>query len=281
MPMTQQDIQQHYEQEWKRKSEHASDVSKLNYSNPVEDAVLYPVYEELVRDLRLRIADGRVLDVGCGSGRWVRYFLARFKPRQLVGVDVTQASIDLLEQWDHGQAEGQVAFCLANVTDAGLDLGEQFDLINVANVLFHIPEENLFEQALRNFAAHLAPDGRIVTTEYMPRATMRTNFMLVRSRYQFERAIKAAGLRIVQIRGFSIFSNDPMGLDGPDDGSRALFSQVRVHTQQLFSSNLDPQTRKFFVDYLAEIERAVLAFCRERVADVDLPSQKLVVLAPA
>ena len=72
-----------------------------------------------------------------------------------------------------------------------------------------------------------------------------------------------------------------MGLDGPDEGTRALFNQVRVQTRQLLSSNLDEHTRKFFVDYLASIERALLAFCRERIADVDFPSQKLVVLARA
>jgi len=281
MPMTQQDIRRHYEQEWKQKSERAADVSELAYSSPHQDAVVYPIYQELVRDLKIRVDGGRVLDVGCGSGRWVRYFLEWFKPRRVMGIDVAQASIELLEKWYEPRSDVPVTFRQADITDPALDLGERFDLINVANVLFHIPEEDLLAQALRNLGQHLAPDGRIVTTEYMPRTTMRTNFMLVRNRYQFAQAVKAAGLRIVTIRGFSIFANDPMGLDGPDDGVRAQFNHVRARTKQLFSSNLDEPTRKFFIDYLADIERALLAFCWERIADVDLPSQKLVVLAPA
>ncbi len=281
MPMTQQDIRQHYEQEWRRKSECTADVSELAYSSPHQDAVVYPIYRELVRDLRIRVDGGRVLDVGCGSGRWVRYFLGWYKPRRVMGIDVAQASIDLLEKWYEPRSDVAVTFRQVDITDPTVDLDERFDLINVANVLFHIPEEDLFAQALRNLGRHLAPDGRTVTTEYMPRTTMRTNFMLVRSRYQFEQAVKDAGLRIVAIRGFSIFANDPMGLDGRDDGVRAQFNQVRARIKQLFSSNLDEPTRRFFVDHLADIERALLAFCRERIADVDLPSQKLVVLGPA
>ncbi|MFQ5807646.1 MAG: class I SAM-dependent methyltransferase, partial [Phycisphaerae bacterium] len=165
MPMTQQDIRRHYDQEWKQKSERATAVGDLAYSSPFQDAVVYPAYRQLVRDLKIRVDGGRVLDVGCGSGRWVRYFLEWFKPRRLMGIDVTQASIDLLEKWYEPRSDAAVTFRQADVTDSGLDLGERFDLVNVANVLFHIPEEDLFTQALRNLAQHLGPDGRIVTTE--------------------------------------------------------------------------------------------------------------------
>ncbi len=87
MPMTQQDIRSHYEQEWKKKSDDALDVSGLSYSSPIEDAVLYPAYEKLIRDFGLAASDGRVLDVGSGSGRWIRFFTERFKPRSLLGID--------------------------------------------------------------------------------------------------------------------------------------------------------------------------------------------------
>ncbi len=72
MPMTQQDIQRHYEQEWKRISDQAAAGGNLSYSNPIEDAVVYPLFQELIRDLKMRVDGGSVLDVGCGSGRWVR-----------------------------------------------------------------------------------------------------------------------------------------------------------------------------------------------------------------
>ncbi len=96
--MTQADLQSHYETEWKRKSDKAQGVGDLTYSVEFHDAVTYPRYEQLIADLGIRVNGGRVSDVGAGSGRWIRYFLDRFAPQRLVGIDYTEASIDLLRK---------------------------------------------------------------------------------------------------------------------------------------------------------------------------------------
>ncbi|HEX4124355.1 MAG TPA: class I SAM-dependent methyltransferase, partial [Tepidisphaeraceae bacterium] len=170
-------------------------------------------------------------------------------------------------------------FKRVDFTQAGLDLGERFDLINVMNVLFHIPEPERFAVAMKNLAAHLAPGGRIVTTEYMPRSTMRTNWMLVRSRYEFEAAAAAVGLRIVAIKAGCFFSNDPMGLDGNDNGLRNQLNAVRAGMNQILGSPMPAASKAFFTKFLSDVESTVLNFCKERLAEVEMPSQKLVVLA--
>lgn len=281
-PLTQDDIRQHYEQEWKTKSNGAADGSHLSYSNPVEDAVLYPIYERLIRDLAIKADGGRILDVGSGSGRWARFFLDRFNPAALVGIDYALASVELLRKWCETTMACEVRFEHADITSPQLDLaliGRDFDLINIANVLFHIPEPDRFTSALRNMATLIAPDGRIVTTEYLPRATMRTNWMLVRSRYEFEAAVHSAGLRIIDIRAACFFANDSMGLDGPDQAGRGQFHRVRTGMQALLAGTRDDRSRASLIAWLADLERCLLAYCGERVAQVDLPSQKLVVLA--
>ena len=68
------------------------------------------------------------------------------------------------------------------------------------------------------------------------------------------------------VRAFSFFSNDPMGLDGPDAGTRRRFAKVRAGMQNLLSGELDPPTREFLVELFAEIERAALGFASERIA---------------
>jgi hypothetical protein len=134
---------------------------------------------------------------------------------------------------------------------------------------------------MRNLASHLAPGGRIVSTEYMPRTSMRTNWMLVRSRYEMESAASSVGLRIAAIRATGVYANDPMGIDGPDTGLRQQFYTVRSGMNQILSLEMNPQMREFFTKFLVEVESSVLNFCKERIADVDMPSQKLVVLAAA
>jgi SAM-dependent methyltransferase len=281
--MTQDDIRRHYESNWSSAATKADSAAGLAYSNPVEDAVLYPIYERLLRDLQVRVTGGRVLDVGAGSGRWVRFLLERFQPQLLMGIDFTQAAVDLLRRWSPSTLETRVVFERGDITDPALSLGEPgpFDLINIANVLFHIPEQEKFTAALRNLAGLVAPSGRIVTTEYLPRTSMRTEWMLVRSRYEFQAAVESAGLKIVDVRAASFFANDPMGIDGPDSHGRAQFAQVRAAHQMVLNSKMDEASRAFFRDLFIMVERAAMAFCAERVAPIDMPSQKLVVLARA
>jgi SAM-dependent methyltransferase len=283
MPMTQDCIRKHYEDAWKAKSDAASGLDEIAYSSPIEDAVLYPVYAQLLADMKVKVDGGKVLDVGSGSGRWVRYFLDRYAPALFTGVDYAKASVDLLGKWfpQESHPNTRLDFRHASIADGALDLGQKYDLINIANVLFHVPEAELFTNALRNLAKHVADDGRIVTTEYLPRVTMRTEWMLVRSRYEFEAAVKAAGLRIVNVRAFGIFANDPMGIDGPDSDTRGMFMKCRQQAQALINGVADANGNRFIVNFLTDVENAVLSYCRERVAEIDLPSQKLVVLARA
>ena len=275
--MLQDDIRRYYEQTWKSSDDGAVDDAGLTYSSPVEDAVLYPIYEQLLRDLKVTVDGGDILDVGAGSGRWVRYFLQRFQPACLMGIDFTQASVDLLAK-RYSLGPVTTSFRCADLTQPELDLGKKFDLINVMNVLFHIPEQDRFMHAMRNLAAHLAPGGRIVTTEYLPRQTIRTNWMLVRSRYDFETAAAAVGLRIVAVKASCFFSNDLMGLEGPDNGTRSHFNAVRAGMNQIMGLCVNDQAKTFFTKFLSDVENATLSFCRERMAEQELPSQKLVVL---
>jgi 2-polyprenyl-3-methyl-5-hydroxy-6-metoxy-1,4-benzoquinol methylase len=281
MPMMQEDIRNHYEQTWKQLDEKAGDEAALAYSSAVEDAILYPLYQQLLADMKIAVSGGKVLDVGCGSGRWIRFFLNHFAPSLLMGIDFTSASIELLNRRYSSHSKTTTEFRTADLTDPSLNLGQKFDLINVMNVLFHIPEPDRFAVAMKNLASHLAPGGRIVTTEYMPRTSMRTNWMLVRSRYEMESAAAAVGLRIAGVRASSIFSNDPMGLDGPDGGVRSQFHAVRAGISQISALQMNEQLRQFFTKFLSDVELAVLNFCKERVAEVDMPSQKLVVWAGA
>jgi SAM-dependent methyltransferase len=282
MPLSQTQIREHYEQEWSEKSTRASTPEDLRYSSPVEDRLLYPAYVDLLRAHGVGVGGRDVLDVGCGSGRWIAFFARKFipAPASITGIDYTLASVDLLRKWwgestDRGTP---LSFRHASITEPGLDLGRKFDLINIANVLFHIPEPEGFAAALANLRRHLKPGGRIVTTEYLPRQSMRTQWMLVRSRYEFTGLCLEAGLQVDAVRAFAYFCNDPMGIDGPDDGARAEFYKVRARAQQLLASAQGP-TKEYLVEMLADIERAALAFSRERLAEIDLPSQKLVMLS--
>jgi SAM-dependent methyltransferase len=281
MPMTQSDIQTYYRDFWGKMNRAHADGSSdaLVYSSPIEDATIYPIYEQLIADLGIKVNGGKVLDIGSGAGRWIRFILDRFAPESLLGVDFAESSVGLLNDWSASlSTPAKVSFMAGDITAPLCAIEGQYDFINIANVLFHIPEPEKFEQALHNIANLLAEGGRVVTTEYLPRTSMRTQWMAVRSRYEFQDACETAGLEICDIRACSFFSNDPMGIDGPDAATRKHFYTVKAMSDQLIKGLTTDDSRTFVTNLFAEIERATLAFCTERTAQIDMPAQKLVVL---
>jgi ubiquinone/menaquinone biosynthesis C-methylase UbiE len=281
MPMTQDDIRRHYETDWAARRQQAGDGTVVEYCDPVQEAVDHAVLDNLIGEMHIKVDGGRVLDIGSGSGRFIRFFLDRFAPAHLTGFDFTEASVELLRSTFGPVSNTPCEFIRGDITDPDLDLPGGYDVINIGHVLFHIPENDKYIRALHNLAKLVAKDGHIITTEYLPRTSMRTQWMQVRSRYEFDAALKAVGLRTVQVRSSSFFSSDPMGIDGLDDGTRGLFNTVKANMLQIRQTPMNDASRQFFTQYMVNIELAALAYLHERVAEVDHPSKKFVVIARA
>ena len=150
----------------------------------------------------LRLERGaRVLDVGCGIGRWSRFLAAR--GAQVLGVDLSptmilQARRRALEQ---GVAEG-CRFAVADL--AHLDLGEKFDIVLGVTVLQHILDPTLFRAALLAMVAHLAPGGRMILLEAAPTATVsrcNSTVFTARNRGIYLQMIDSCGLEVRALTG--------------------------------------------------------------------------------
>jgi len=114
-------------------------------------------------------AGTRVLDVGCGVGRWSRRLAAR--GATVTGVDLSPTMI--AEAQRRAAAEGVSQRCSFRVQDLSqLDVGEKFDLILGVTVLQHILDAGALRAALEAMTAHLAPGGRMVLLEAAPVAVV-------------------------------------------------------------------------------------------------------------
>lgn len=108
-----------------------------------------------------RSPDGfRVLDFGCGTGTSGPYLLDHLVAREVVGVDVSAASIDMARQLHRRPG-------LRFTTQAELDPAERFDLVFCNGVFHHIP---LAERAgaARFVANCLKPGGFFAFWENNP-----------------------------------------------------------------------------------------------------------------
>lgn len=141
----------------------------------------------------------RVLDVGCGVGRWSRR-LAR-AGHNVVGIDLS--SVMVLEARRRAQAEDVDARCRFLVGDtACLPVGNTFDCVLAVTVLQHILDRSRFESCLEHLTDALAADGVIVLLEAAPsRPSQRcdSGVFVARSEAEYLAAFEGAGLRCLSI----------------------------------------------------------------------------------
>jgi 2-polyprenyl-3-methyl-5-hydroxy-6-metoxy-1,4-benzoquinol methylase len=110
-------------------------------------------------------AHKRVLDVGCGIGRWSLWMASH-------GATVTGADLSptmIAEARRRAGERGLSDRCQFQIADlAELNLSSQHDFIFGVTVLQHILDDARLDLAVRRLKAHLAPGGRIVLIEAAP-----------------------------------------------------------------------------------------------------------------
>lgn len=143
----------------------------------------------------------RVLDVGCGVGRWSRMLAKR--GAQVTGIDLSPTMVAQARQ--RAGQDGVAERCRFETQDlAALDQGRKFDLVLGVTVLQHILDKNALRSAVRRMAEHLAPNGRMVLLEAAPAQRLRhcdSTVFQARARSEYLNLFEECGLRVRAIGG--------------------------------------------------------------------------------
>jgi 2-polyprenyl-3-methyl-5-hydroxy-6-metoxy-1,4-benzoquinol methylase len=146
-------------------------------------------------------AGARVLDVGCGVGRWSSLLAAR--GALVTGVDLSPTMIDHAHR--RADASGVAAHCRFLVQDlAQLDAGGTFDLVLGVTVLQHILDPEALRAAVQRMSDHLAPGGRMVLLEAAPARVVQrcdTTVFRARERSAYLKLFAETGLELLAITG--------------------------------------------------------------------------------
>lgn len=103
-------------------------------------------------------SSGRVLDVGCGSGRNAIYFINQ--GYEYHGLDVSASQVSVCKALYEGHPK--VRFGTGELQN--LHLEEKFDFILCSRVLHFAEGEEVFFKMLQNLKAHLKPEGILYLT---------------------------------------------------------------------------------------------------------------------
>ncbi|MFI4866799.1 MAG: SAM-dependent methyltransferase [Steroidobacterales bacterium] len=143
----------------------------------------------------------RVLDVGCGVGRWSRLLASR--GAEVTGIDLSTTMI--AEANRRARAAGLSERCRFLVQNSALlDIGERFDLVLSVTVLQHILDCDFVRAALRRMSGHLGASGRIVLLEAAPaRAASHCDSTVFQARHRdaYLRMFGECGLQVRAITG--------------------------------------------------------------------------------
>lgn len=145
----------------------------------------------------LRVRPGmRVLDVGCGVGRWSRLLAAR--GASVTGIDLSATMI--AEARRRARAESLRGPCRFLVQDlAALQAGDKYDLVLSVTVLQHIVDPAALQAALQRMVTHLDRAGVLVLLEAAPQhavGTCDSATFRARPRSHYLRLFEACGLEL-------------------------------------------------------------------------------------
>ena len=111
------------------------------------------------REMLSRVAGGRVLDVGCGTGHFTRQLAETLRDvRSVIGIDPDKDSVDEARRATENR---RITYRLLSVMDLAEE-PERFDTVAIGYALHHLPDP---AAVIRRMASVLVPGGAMIVSE--------------------------------------------------------------------------------------------------------------------
>jgi SAM-dependent methyltransferase len=164
------------------------------------------VVRRALRRAALSVKGASVLDVGAGSGFYVRIWL-ELGAAHVTGIDLSEAAINTL------RAEFPAAeFARGDIAEpSAATRARRYDLVSAFDVLFHIVDDERFGTAVANIAELTSPGGYLLLSDnFLHGPTIRGRHQVSRSLAEIDDALAAGGFETVARLPVFFLMNTPI-----------------------------------------------------------------------
>ena len=184
-------------------------------------------------------SSAKVLDVGCGPGKWTKFYAKRCS--LVTSIDVSPEMITLAREHLKYERITNVDFHVMNVTKLALP-EDNYDLVNCVTVLQHILDDNEWKAAVRRIVKVTKPQGKILLYESAPNLTIirRTPHLHIVSMKDYIAEFDRADANLIHWRAADLsFPITFFGLSGyAASFNKKVYYFVRGKPTRLFSEAL-------------------------------------------
>lgn len=168
--------------------------------------------ERIIQKSQIHAQHKRVLDIGCGTGFYVDIWHEQ-GVKYLTGIDITNISVRQLSS-----KYPKFNFYEADITSPTLidDIPlkkRSFDIITAFDVLFHIVDDDKFEQAIKNIKLLCSNNGLILITDIFPH---KRPYIIVhqksRTLEDYVRVLSRSGIKIIDRVPINYFLSAPLDI---------------------------------------------------------------------
>ena len=169
--------------------------SRYHY-NLVENGII-----RMLRKAGIELDNAHVLDVGSGTGHWVDFFHAVYRPESIVGVDFASCAVDRLNR---RYAELQhIAIEQGDITVSNHLWNGRFRVVNAIGIIFHIVDDDGWKSAIKNLGRYVTPDGLVICGGDFSDVTQERGVMRkTRSLQVWRETLEALGYQLFELERY-------------------------------------------------------------------------------
>ena len=130
-----------------------SELHARFHYNLVENNII-----EFLVDHNYNVADLDVLDIGSGTGHWLRFW-EDLSANSVTGIEISETAFKKLQRKFKGHEN--IRIILGDISSDTFHLDRKFDVINAIGVMFHVVDDKLWEKAIKNLCNYLKGGNRI------------------------------------------------------------------------------------------------------------------------